>query len=405
MPNDVIDLGFLNAGYMAQPDASEAFGFSYNSSLSAPDAYARDLHTRMKTKMEAENSGQNWSVGRICRWQGEPNSYAYCWVIYHLDGTGGANPTGKEFLFLPPGPRDITSAGVPLFSSPNDIWQTVSSVAMANHFHLGQGGTISMNGAIGIHYHKGGLLGAGFTYDVNEALADFAAPDTNPYTDKNCFMPTFAGNPYPRGMLTGAFGTQLGDYNRACLVFNWEKPFIAMYRSHTANWFPRRNFVIGDIIIPRLSSDIYTAAGYTLSPGNNGGAGGPVEQNTHVTFLDDQGNQLDAVPGSFEGDSGVVFPQNFTYLNQPRADGTWDRERVKVMAKSAVGSATTFDKGYFDPDVTAVQGVSRTQFGTLFDSPAGKSMKVSNWQTLPWADGYPLPFLGWPLNPQRKYDP
>lgn len=392
MPNTYVDMGYFGLQYM------QSFGYSKSNAVER--VYFSDLYSRLKTVMEAENGGLNWSFDRIFTWN-DGADVGYGFVIKRLDGDAGSE-TGMEWLLWFTGARSNN-----VWSNGYSLWFDTAS--QTTHFMDAESASKSTfsRGTIGIHYHKGGLV---TTYDVG-AGDDFDPPATSPHTSAAAaiaFMPDIATYPHPRGSM---FSNTKSDYSgRTCLVFNWEVPFLAMYHGYGNITSPRGLIVSGDIVIPRVSTDTYVEATvsaailtpddlytrYSFSSENYDYVGGFVG---HV--LNPSGGK-ELVMGLYTDErntnvSGFEYAENST--------GDYDRFPIQLKADDpaylAPYGGTTIDKGIIDLDVCCFQGAYDRQHQLTFPSAHGRGLVLSRQGlTGPWVPGAPTPFFGWPINPQ-----
>jgi len=229
------------------------------------------------------------------------------------------------------------------------------------------------------------------TYDVG-AGSNLDPPNSEPHisaTDAANFMPDPALTPQARGAVLAMDGFPSQETNRMVMVYNHEVPFVGAYLADQDSTVPNSVVISGDIAMPRVSWDVYREVTISL----------------RVTAPDDLDTTFDGRPDDYYGihtldpDGNQALLQlvpesNSTQEDQPRTDGDFDRRSLVL-----VGSA--LDKGYADPEVVAMQGVRDWQRQVTFPSAHGRALKFHRSLVIPWVDGAPAPFYGWPLNRQE----
>lgn len=379
MPNISIDGGYYS--YLVTHLSRNTGEPGYEPDLPTMDAYMIDQRDRWKFVLENQNNGLDWEVGRVFRWEGATDYYAYGFVVRVLDGAGAA--TDNEFLMVYGGPDIGTGARR---AAPEDVF----SASVGNYFQISGG--VASEGFIGYHYNYGALSD---TYDVGSG-ADIDPPGTNPHTNPAGFFPdpVIQGVPFLQGNIRS-------DYNRVtsgdildwrhCWVVNGDVPFIAFYSNYRISAQVRIGAVLGDILVNEDPSDPRTEAGmhYTTRMGREWDGG-------------DQSLGAWAISQRF-GDSRAfntfIRHNKFTVLNQPRVNGTYDRDRVKIVN-------TNEHKGYIKEDIIAITGTAADwpepggDHKATFDCAHGLLLKVMPEMATPWVVGQSPPFAGWPKYPQ-----
>ena len=368
MPNDFVDLGYMNWSRITQRDGVTV-------DLTVHDAYIANVRNRVRTALEAENGGLNWEVSRIIRWV-NGTTYGYAFKIRRLvSGT----PDGREWLITQAGPQG-TSGNI--FAEPEQIWANPDH----NNYFRYIAGYDALDNFIGMHFHS---LGASTTYDFDAVdsdaydgtTADFAAPNSDPRTQISSFMPTPGAQDYPQGYMYA--GQAETTPTRFCMVWNHEKPFIGLYFGEAFHIQPNRYLVAGDLVIPRVASDIYTEAFFALAVSYQ-------SLSADASFWEVASLTPD---GTNDTVYGVETHNRLSRYNQPRADGTYDVDPIKVVNSN-------WDKGYLDKEIFPQVGWVGTSRFQLFNTSLGGGFKAEGNCAVPWKLGNPLPFAGWPLNPQ-----
>ena len=498
MPTDYVDMGYFNGIYQGWTDGVAAFD------VPTFDAYIEELRDRVKTKMEAENGGQNWQVSRICRWTGTTSQfYQYAFMVRRL--VAGV-PDGREWLFSFAGAQTLSQDRYPEGNKVFDSSEVSGIVRMVT-------GSVYEDGIMLMHHHKGAIdiaasdklrytdppldtetviidgktytfqytltdsdgnvqIGATAedTYDnlaaaidlsgvagtdyansmteltsvtasndgtngvmtvtaatagpagnaiaISEALTnaawdgelyggtlrgghdavtwDFDAvpedawdgttpdhdpPNTSPWTDLPGFLPdSSVQRPVLPPWGKGGFTPREAQVN--CLIFNHEFPFMGWYNALDDFRWINSVRIMGDIVVPRRVSDRWVVGTLALNLGMG-----------NSTFINS--DWFDAVrpDGTPDAYDTLETHTEFTWRNQPRADGTYDKDPVKIVNDIN-------DKGFVDKEVYAIQGRTDDQIYALFDSVQGRMLAVDN-VVIPWVTNAPIPFMGWPIDPQK----
>lgn len=500
MPTEYVDLGYYTSRYMQTWGSGLLF-------RRTEDDYFLDLYDRIRVPLEAENGGDNWQVSRLFRWI-DGNDRAFGFVVKHLDA---GSPTGKEWFLWWVG-LDSTDGWADGYL----LWfdQTTLGAYFREHSRVDDTTPLA-RGALGIHYHAGGLDAAavnsieftgnavdgetltidGKTYTFQDTLTDvdgnvqigalpadtvdnvraainldsgagtaYAAsttvhptvsatdvdlpptlevtakaigiggnaitvsetltaarwlktdtlyggrsattydvgagsnldpPASEPHlsaTDAANFMPDPALTPQARGALLTMDGFPQQESNRMLLVYNHEVPFIGSYLADQSSTVPNSIVLSGDLATPRVPWDVYretTISFRVTAPDDlDTNFDGRLDDFYGIHTLDPDGNQALL----------QLFPEsNATQEDQPRSDGDYDRRTLVLVGSN-------LDKGYVDPEVIAMQGVLSWQRQMTFPSAHGRAMKFHRSLVIPWVVGAPVPFFGWPLNPQTIPD-
>ena len=498
MPTDYVDMGYYNGIFQGYSDGVESFD------LPTFDAFIADLRDRVKTKMEAENGGQNWQVSRIIRWTGlNSNYYQYAFKVRRLvSGT----PDGREWFFSFAGPNlslqdrypegnevfdssevgslfrwtqgsagndgifviqyhkgaldiaayaDLSYTGQPTDGEQVEIggktytFQTtltdsdgnVQIGATADDSFNNLAAAIDLSGTAGTDYAAsttahpsvdasndttndvmtataetpgdagnsitvsttvanaswdtelyGGTLRSGndaktWDFDAtpedawNGTSPDFAPPNTSPWTNLPGFLPsTTVNRPVLPGWAKGNFSPREASCN--CILFNHEIPFMAWYHAVDDRRYISSVHIMGDIIIPRRDNDRWNIGNlaFNLDMGNN-------------TFQNNNWADAARPDGTVDTYDTPEGHAEFFWDNQPRADGTYDKDPIKIVNNIN-------DKGFFHKEIYAVQGRNDDQIYTLFDSVQGRMLALDN-IVIPWVTNAPIPFMGWPVDPQK----
>lgn len=215
----------------------------------------------------------------------------------------------------------------------------------------------------------------------NGTTPDFDPPNTSPWTDLPGFLPsTTTDRPVLPPWAKGSFSPREAQCN--VILFNHEIPFMGWYHAHADFRFINSAFIMGDLIVPRRDNDIFVVGNlaFNLDMGNS-------------TFRDDQWIDAARPDGTVDTYDTPVGHEEFTWDNQPRADGTYDKDPIKIVNNIN-------DKGYFDKETYAIQGRNDDQIYSLFDSTQGRMLAVDN-IVIPWVENAPIPFIGWPVDPQK----
>jgi len=369
MPNDFVDLGYMMWSRVYQRD-----GVTID--LTVHDAYMTEVRDRVRTSLEGENGGQNWEVSRVARWaSGAVDGYAF--KVRRLES---GVPDGREWLFLFSGQQ---SGFVDTLAEPEQI---LEDPELNNYFRFSTGSD-AIDGFIAMHYHS---LGATTTYDFESGsdddaydgtTPDFDPPNTSPRSSMSGFMPTPGAKAYPQGYMYADITASIPD--RFCMVWNHEKPFVGLYMGEAYDIRPNRYFIAGDLIIPRVSSDTFTDAFFALQASYSGFS-------VSASFWEIASLTPD---GANDHVYDVATHNRLTRYNQPRADNTYDVDPIKVVS-------STLDKGYLDKEIFPQVGWVSTSRFQLFETPIGGGFKAEGNCAVPWKLANPLPFAGWPLNPQ-----
>lgn len=368
MPNDFVDLGYLNWSRVYQRDGVTLDDVVHH-------AYVADIRDRFRSALETENGGLNWEVSRIAKWAGG-DDYGYGFKIRRLDS---GTPSGHEWLILLAGQQGTF---VNFLSEPEQSLQDPEH----NNFFRYLEGSDNLDNYVGMHFHS---LGGATTYDFDTTdsdaydgtTPDFAAPNTSPRVDIAGFLPTPGAKDYPQGYIYS--GLAEVSPTRWIMVWNHEKPFLGMYFGEAYDIRPSRYMIAGDLLVPRVSSDTFLDAFFALEVSYT-------NVSADASFWEVAGLTPD---GAADTVYGVRTHDSLTRYNQPRADGTYDVDPIKVVNNN-------WDKGYLDKEIFPQVGWVGTSRFQLFDTVLGGSFKAEGNCGVPWKLGNPLPFAGWPLNPQ-----
>lgn len=372
MPNEFVDLGYLFWSRVFQNGGTAV-------DLAVYDAYILDIRNRIRTVMEAENGGDNWEVSRVIRWQGSPTTtYGYGFKIRRL--VSGV-PDGREWLILMAGPYTSFADTI---AEPEEALQDGGPIF--NHFVF-NGGNDFDDGFYTLHYHSNGAtetyaFEAGSDENAyNGTTPDLDPPAVSPKTNLDGFMVTPGNGGAPRGNITASFAETTPT--RWLFVWNHEKPFCGIYHAGAYHTLATIYNIAGDIIIPRVATDVYPEGVYQLTVTYGG------LSNTYNTR-----RVLGLTPdGTTPQIYDVLEHNRLTYYNQPRADNTYDVDSFKL-------SNTLYDKGYTDNEIFGQVGWNATSRYQLYESPLGGWLQIGNSEAWPWKLANPIPFAGWPLNPQ-----
>jgi len=387
VPNTLIDMGFNSAiqFYIWNRNGS-AFGTHTGAGWPTDTGNAQTvvrpyiswIRDRIKLAMEAENGGLNWRV------ESSRQHYGYGFIIQRL--VGGV-PDDHEFLFSINGLRD-NSSDIPL-SRHNNCWGV--SVTDGTPAFLAISPTTAS--FIAMHHNPLGTLST-YSVDANPAdtynvANDFNEPDSNPYSNLNGFMPDRSQSPWVPGwsINQGIFSdsTTYMNTNRWCLLFNHELPFITYYRCQSKAYSIRDFACLGEIIVPRVSSDPWKhgmiATNVFHQYGGNWG--------TYIYGLHPDGVQWESFPGITPRNPGQH--SQFNMENQPRADGTYDRDLYKIWNSN-------IDKGHTDPNVWVVTAPYGQLWNRLFDADYGTVLSLFESICVPWTDNDPVFPGGYPTN-------
>jgi len=389
MANVVIDMGFMSNDQRFIIQASDGDYFATQAGGSN-DPWPTDydgiaqihpfitwIRDRIKTVMEAENGGNNWRVSRIAEWEGRVQSgrghYGYAFKIEQLDE---GSPTGREWcMFFSGLQEDSTSA------APVNIEEAVGDIAgydsyFVPWFH-------SSNGFVAMQYNTGGLS---TSWDFDASLVDtfnvandFNAPNTNPYSQDTSFFPDDGIHPQVRGHVSGEWN-QNRSQDRWVFIFNHDIPFCGFYRAKHRSNFVREVVIMGDIVVPRVSTDDRPDGWFFYSIEMREGD------------ITEDGERLYAINPDTDTENSFqpgILHTAYTTANQPRGDGTYDKDVVKVVNSN-------IDKGYLNPDLVAIQGPTTWMRDMLFDSPEGACVKVTDELVFPWTTTDPVFPAGYP---------
>jgi len=232
--------------------------------------------------------------------------------------------------------------------------------------------------------------------------ADFDPPEFIPREyDVTLFFPDFGAKPYPRGG-----GWQLPSSgrgaNKMLCIWNHEVPFVGLYAGIRMASGISRIVLAGDIIEPRVSADPYPEGFFSWWADTVGWNSGQTlvdpgidQEAKFVHHLTENGFQ-DHTENASTGGFNMALHNEFDSRNQPRADGTWDLDPIKLYGAYEV-------KGYLRKDVVGQQGLYQGPQHMLFDARYGKAIQIDYRTVVPWVDDAPVPFYGWPLDPQPFY--
>jgi hypothetical protein len=355
----IVDMGYVDATYMMLMNGSTR---TYD--LPTQEAYMLDMRQRFVDA--GLNDGVNWSLspigfsigsGDTARGRGQ-----YVFVIQHL--TAG-DFSGKEWLICLP------AAGN---SNLSTMHHTIgSSVANAQTHFLANGaatGTGSVEGCFVFDYNPFGLTKA---YGMSGVSDDFDAVDIKSGLDT--FMPTVGAKQL--GIMSPLTVT---NENNLALVFNHAVPFVGIYQSDL-NTFARCH-VAGDIIETKRGPGIddYVNGVFYCASTN-------VAATRLCLTQTDDGTPIQ---------TALTLHGLFLAGNQPYFDGAdYVFHRDKPLLSTA-----SYIKGYLRPDIIPIQGGVGRHYLRPFKSEHGVSIKIENALCAPWSDTDPVPFSGWPLNPQ-----
>lgn len=389
MANVVIDMGFMSNDQRFIIQSSDGDYFATQAGGSN-DPWATDyegiaqiqpfitwIRDRLKTVMEAENGGNNWRVSRIAEWPGRVTSgradYGYAIKIEHLDG---GSPTGREWCLFLSGLREDRTSAFPV-----QIDEVVGNVNGYDAYFVPWFHT--SNGFVALQYNSGGLT---TSWDFDATLADtfntandFNLPNTNPYSQDDQFFPDDTLYSQLRGHVSGEWN-QDRSQDRWVFLFNHDIPFCGFYRAKHRSNFLREAMIMGDIIVPRVSTDNRPDGWFFYS----------IEMREGDIIQGGEG--LYAINPDTDTDNAfqpAVFHNEYSPANQPRDDGTFDKDVVKVVNSN-------IDKGYINPDLVAVQGPNGWMRDMLFESPEGACVKVTDELVFPWTTTDPVFPAGYP---------
>jgi hypothetical protein len=373
MPTEVVDLGIHNQ-YRWQLDGLTRDDTTFN-------AWVKDIRDRIKTPLELEGGAtQNWTVGLVARWQGVTNEYGYGFLIKHRNA--GVD-SGREWFIHISGPTATVA----------NLCRGADMLAQGAYGTYYQGigvGAATLNngtgdGEVGVHYTP---HGATYGYDFTGVASDFDPPTNSPYSDITNFLPTTGvGTEYPEGV---AFNTLFESNDMHwCLVFNHELPFVGIYYSESDYGSVDTLILSGDIVVPRVSGDARVEGNMLLTCTHGDGNGGNYLGRILVNAVDAAG-----VQSQYTDADNVEWHTAFTKLNQPRADGAYDVDPIKLVN-------SLDDKGYLDKTVVANVGHYKRFAGRMYETPDGTLMSIAEGIAVPWSTSDPLPFRGWPLVAQQ----
>ena len=387
--NTVIDMGYManDQRFIIRSSNGDYFSTSVGPD---PDEWPTDydgisqihpfitwVRDRIKTVMEAENGGQNWRVGRIAEWTGGLLSgrsiYGYAFKIEQLNA---GTPTGKEWcMFFSGLIENLTNEQIA------EIAQVVGNVAGYSAYFVPWFHT--SDGFVAMQYNSGGLS---TSWDFDATLADtfntandFTPPNTNPYSQDDQFFPDDTVHSQLRGHITGEWN-QNRSQDRWVFIFNHNIPFCGFYRAKHRSNFVREVVIMGDIVVPRVSTDTRKDGWFFYS----------IEARDNDVIQD--GERLYAINPDTDSENSfqpAVLHNAYTTANQPRDDGTFDKDVVKVVNSN-------IDKGYLNPDLVAIQGPNGWMRDMLFESPEGACVKVTDELVFPWTTSDPIFPAGYP---------
>lgn len=396
MPNTLIDMGFNSTiqmfiwnrnGGLFGTQIAAGWPTSTEGAQAMMRPYVSWIRDRIKLAMEAENDGLNWRVGRIFEWEGQTifgsrKGYHYGFIIQRL--VGGV-PDDHEFLFSMSGLFDDLN--------PSNLGKQTQGwgVSVADGtipFRAISGGSDSY---IAMHHNPLGTLS---TYDVDanpvdtyNVANDFNPPNSNPFSDINGFMPDRTQSPWVPGWsiyqdVPGSNSDWYMNINRWCLMFNHELPFIAYYRCKLKAYSLRDFACLGRIIVPRVNSDSWRHG--TIMAAVFHGSG--VEYDPQIFGLHPNGTQSEEFTSAYAGQHS-----QFNMSNQPRADGTYDRDLYKIWN-------TNIDKGHMNPNVWVVMSQYVNLNMRLFDADYGTMLSFIGSICIPWTANDPIFPGGYPTN-------
>ena len=260
------------------------------------------------------------------------------------------------------------------------------------------------------------LVGGGPTNSYNFGAGADGDPPIYGHQPSNAylFFPDFEAKSYPIGAWQGVGINSDTNDNKWCVVFNHEVPFVGVYFCRGAGTVAVDTIIMtGDIIEPRDTADTREegvfcwrcsttqrpTGGATGLDGGINNFGSSPTAGRQVNCLDKDGNRI--VQWGFHTNNA------WTPLNQPRADGTFDLAPIRLYASvnqqlngEEVEEAGNINKGFLKKDVIGHQGFYNTGPYMMFDARYGKAFQFSNSYVCPWVDTAPVPFFGWPIDPQ-----
>lgn len=369
------------------------------------------LRDDMRTKL---NNGVDWIVSDIAYYTGVGNSDGIDreGIMFMVSHANTGTPTNKDFVFsflLHPTTRTSYRTA---FSSDTEAATMFSSTRQGTLATTMNSNNFSM---VGVHYNKTGVLPR-FAFDNTSALTytggDYQelgvystskSPKTDTVGDPDGFFTAAMGNE-PFGLsferiFHGNTAVAPLAPSEFVLVFDHDKPFVALYGHYGLHPYPTEVGITGDIVIPDEASDTYTQGTVCLRTEFNN-AVSPRRQGTFLTnrasFLDESG-----MKHARTEDYTLATHTQYTLANTPHPGGAG----TDYPWSEVVVSKNDVVKGIIDPDIMRIQGPQGKRAGLIIDKdgtlePDIVFVKLHDTLVFPWVDGAPgYPPIPWGLKP------
>lgn len=217
------------------------------------------------------------------------------------------------------------------------------------------------------------------------------------------FFPDEKASPWAYGLNIPMTVTAANYEYPSVMVFNHAVPFVGVYAATSGGPAISDIIILGEILEPRDPADTSKSGVFGWNAGNTCGWNSGTLMDSGIV-AEMQVSCLD-INGDKSVQTGIDLHTAYTPYNQPRYDGTFDADPIRIYGKVFTGGLTVLDpslwgyvKGFIRKDVVAIQGWYDAGLHQLFEARYGVALKVDRHIVVPWVTNAPIPFFGLPAN-------